>query len=511
MNILKKLFFSIFFSINLFATLDFTNPTSTPAGTPDLVPGGSIQKMVTDTTGQYVYAIWSKFDGLVTRIQVAISSDYGVNWTYPVSTQWGTPNLSEPGTSFGEDAKNPEIATDDSGQYVYAIWGRNNGTDYIVQMAYSDDYGVNWSNVTDLADVGTIVYNSGLAPKISTDSSGQYVYAVWTEDSGASGSVESAYSNDFGQSWTNVLVSNAEEPGEVQLSANSTGQYVYAIWKDYISPSYDLKSAYSNDFGQSWTPVPNLVTANSNISNYKIINSDSGQYVYAIWLASDGIVSRAQVGISSNYGVSWSSPLSTPATDGSPNLSQPRTGSSDGAAGYIGITASSSGQKIYAIWARYDGTISRVQVAISSNYGNTWINPTATTASDGSPNLSEPRLGSSDGDSANCQIATNSTGTNVYAVWSRTNVSLKKPAQLAMSSDSGITWTDPTTTPPGTTPPDLSLVSVYSIVGVSTNFSGEYVYTIWNDPYGPLQVANGLFSVSPFRIAFPISLMPIKN
>ena len=68
----------------------------------------------------------------------------------------------------------PKITTSSSGQYVYAIW---QGTGNIVQASVSSDFGATWSALP-------INLGSGLFAKITTSSSGQYVYAIFWQDAG---------------------------------------------------------------------------------------------------------------------------------------------------------------------------------------------------------------------------------------------------------------------------------------------------------------------------------------
>jgi hypothetical protein len=125
----------------LFASGDFVDPTTTPAddGTPNLSDSGEPAfepQIATSSTGKYVYATWYRSDGTNSRIQVAISSDYGITFSDPTTTPAddGTPNLSD----SGEIAYAPQIATSGTGQYVYAIWRGYDGTDNRIQVAISN-------------------------------------------------------------------------------------------------------------------------------------------------------------------------------------------------------------------------------------------------------------------------------------------------------------------------------------------------------------------------------------
>ena len=66
-----------------------------------------------------------------------------VNFTIPTTTPTGiSPNLSE----AGEGALRPQITTDSTGKYVYAVWNRSDGSNQIIQVAISSDYGNTWTD-----------------------------------------------------------------------------------------------------------------------------------------------------------------------------------------------------------------------------------------------------------------------------------------------------------------------------------------------------------------------------
>jgi hypothetical protein len=512
-SFLKKLSFLMILSINIFATTDFTYPTTTPDVSPNLadrngtnIPSGS-EKVITDSTdssGQYVYAIWSRLEGPVNRIQVCISSDFGDTWSNPANTVYGTPNLSEQRTGASDgNTEEPQITNSDNGQYVYAIWTRSNGTNTITQTAYSSDYGQTWSAATDLSATG----QNSSQPQITASGDGVYVYATWFRF----GSIQTKYSSDNGQTWSAVtdLSATANIQSSSQIVTSNSGQYVYAIWQ---ASGSIIQTKYSSDNGQNWSAVTDL-SASGAIFPQIITNKDStnpandGKYVYAVWSGLDGVFNRIQAAVSSDNGQTWNSPTSTPASDGTPNLSQP-----GGFANRPQITTCSDGQYVYAIWERFDGTINRIQTAVSSDNGLNWDYPTSTPALDGTPNLSQPRLFSIDGTSGNPNIVTDSTGKYVYAIWRRsTDILSNSFIQVAISADNGLTWTDPTSTPQGTpnisTPGDSA-----NFIDISISSNGEYIYATWFQTDGSLQgfqVANGILLVPIKKVGFPVVLIPI--
>ncbi|NGX34441.1 MAG: hypothetical protein K1060chlam1_00794 [Candidatus Anoxychlamydiales bacterium] len=350
-----------------------------------------------DSTGQYIYSIWNKFDTDISTVQTSLSTDSGETWQIPTTTpaDGGTPNLSK----NGKDAFDPQITADSTGQYVYAIWRCITGSSYfIVQTAYSLDYGVTWQYPTstpadggspNLSDDGNNTYT----PVIRTSSTGQYVYAIWCRDSNAMIVVQTAYSSDYGVTWQNP-------------------------------------TATTGDGGS-----PNLSDNNGSAYESMIIADSTGQYVYAIWTRSDGVNWVIQTVKSSDYGVSWQKPTSTTGDGGSPDLSN-----NGKMAMYPCVVSDSTGQYLVAIWQRAGSSNNMlIQVARSADYGVTWINPTTTTGDGGVPNLSN-----NSEHACFSHLSSDSTGQNVYVIWCIMQGINNRIVEAASSSDYGVTWINPT-------------------------------------------------------------------
>ncbi|NGX32782.1 MAG: hypothetical protein K1060chlam4_00834, partial [Candidatus Anoxychlamydiales bacterium] len=179
--------------------VNFSDPTTTPSdfGAPNLSDSdenADRDQIATDSSGKYVYGIWQRFDSTNNIIQIAISSDFGITWTDPNTTpsDLGSPNLSV----SDQDAFNAQIATDSSGGYVYAVWERSDGTNTIIQAAISSDFGVTWVNPTstppgttpNLSDSG----QNAQSAQITTDSSGKYIYVIWQRFDGTNFIIQTA-------------------------------------------------------------------------------------------------------------------------------------------------------------------------------------------------------------------------------------------------------------------------------------------------------------------------------
>ena len=117
-----------------------------------------------------------------------------------------------------------------------------------------------------------------------------------------------------------------------------------------------------------------------------------------------------------------------------------------------------------------------IQGAKSSDYGVTWTyfsNPPGVT---GTANLSV-----SGNEAEYAQIQTNSTGQYVFSIWGRDNDSGDRIIQMVRSSDYGVTWTNPTSTPvSSSSSPNLSADGESArYPQISVNDSGNRAYTIW--------------------------------
>lgn len=189
---------------------------------------GSIQEnnIAANTSGQYAYAIWT--NKTTQQIQVSLTSNYGVTWlAIPI-------NL----TQAGFDVKNPDITTDSTGQYVYATWSKTDGSNYIIQVAISSDFGASWSTPQDLTATG----QDADSCRISTDSTGKDVYVIWArKNDGSNYNIQAMASKNYGVTWINPITTllttttpdlslEGQDAIEPQIITNSSGQYIYAIW-----------------------------------------------------------------------------------------------------------------------------------------------------------------------------------------------------------------------------------------------------------------------------------------
>lgn len=481
----KLKFVFLFLAISLFGQVNFSNPLNTFFGTPNLSntnndltdPQDQNQKIITNTDGQYVYAIWKIINPInINRVQFCRSIDFGQTWEAPT-------NLA---TSIIYNTIYPDVTCDSTGQYVYAIWQRAAGPSFI-DIAVSSNYGQSFATIASYSVV-TLE-----PPRITTDTTGKYVYAVWVDAPLPNNYIKVAVSSNNGQNFGVVTVATStNELSEPKIVSSKNGQHVYVIWKDEIS----LKSIFSasNDYGASFSAPIDVILNADDDEDPKIATDASGKYVYVIDIV-DNANTTVQVAISSDYGVTWSNPQTTPPGTISPYLS---VAGRDSIAAQI--TTSDSGKYVYATWQRENnGTNPIIQVALSSNYGMSWQYPLSTTGTNHlPPNLSIDNVSSGD-----CHVITDSSGKDVYAVWTS---GAPNNIQFASSSDYGASWINPITTSLSTTTPNLSVSGQDAFYPqVTTSSSGNKIYIIWerkND--GTHSIIQTVDGVTQSYIHFPV-------
>jgi hypothetical protein len=326
-----------------------------------------------DTTGKYVYAIWGRDDGSNNYIiQVSISSDYGISWIDPSSTPAGTviPNLSV----AGQHAGTPQITTDNTGTYVYAVWYRYDGSNYRIQVAISSDFGVNWSYPPSGANISQALHSAQKPQITTDAAGQNVYAIWTIDDLSGNMIIQVGHSLSYGTSWSadpvQVLPRGiADDP---QITTDDTGTYIYAIWSLYFDSTYNIQMAWSFSHGVVWhspsttpsgTITPNISVDSTFAQSPQITTDSSGQHVYATWSrANSSSKDIIQVALSSDFGNNWGSPTTTP--DVTPNLSLP-----NGNALEPEIITNASGDRVYVIWDRSPGRLDLIQVAITSPIG----------------------------------------------------------------------------------------------------------------------------------------------
>ncbi len=383
-------------------------------------------QITTNNYGQYVYAIWTKNDGTNDIVTTAYSSDWGKTWVNSFS-------LSE----SGQNALNPMITNNVFQNYIYAIWSKSNGTNYIIQFDASKN-SYSWLSPINLSTTG----EDASKPQIITKDIGKGVYVVWIRSDGSNNIAQFIQSSNFANSWSNIfdLSDVGQDAQNVKIDCSSLRQTISTVWQRSNGSNQIIQFRHCADPYNSWDSIVNLSETGQNAKTPEILSKNYA--IHVVWVRSNGTYDIVQTRSSIDDGQTWTnvSDLSQSAQ----NAKDPK------------ITADFSGKYAYCSWVRSNGTNDIVQVSSSNDYGSSWT--------------SGIDLSISGQNASNPQIITDCIGQNVYVIWTRSN-SVNTIIQFSYSNDCGTTWSSPIDlSAPGQNAKDPE---------VQTDFYGMNVYAIW--------------------------------
>ena len=193
-----------------------------------------------------------------------------------------------------------------------------------------------------------------------------------------------------------------------RVVSSSDGTRLTTVWRNETSTTqHHIGAASSADGGATWTPALELDDGGGQPS---LVGSDDGLRVSAVWYsyAND----KVRTASSSNGGQTWSTPADI-RSSGAFNYSPFLSGSSDG-------------NRLAAVWVDRISGQNVVQMAFSTNAGQTWSSP---------QNLSD-----TDEDAVDPHVAMSADGTRVTVVFSQKPTVGKQRIFASTSANGGSTW-----------------------------------------------------------------------
>lgn len=283
----------------------------------------SIQVAV-DADGDAVFA-WLGYDGTKSRVQARARSAAGV--LSPIQTL----------SPAGQNASNPQLAIDDSGDSVFA-WERFDGTaNFRIEARARSAAGV-LSPVRKVSPPG----QNGFDPKVAVDSNGDSVLA-WRGFDGVNSRVQARARSAAGTLSATAFISPAGQNASApQVAVDATNDAVIT-WTRPQGASQRVQARARSAAG-TLSAVQNLSNAGQNAFVPQVAVDNTGDAVFT-WRRSDGTFDRIQARARSAAGV-----LGTTA-----NLS---LSGQNAAEPDVGIDA---GGDAVVVWKR--GTTSRIQGA----------------------------------------------------------------------------------------------------------------------------------------------------
>ncbi len=211
-------------------------------------------------TGNNFYIVWDERFGIAQDrdVYVAVSSDAGLTWASPIKLD----SLDTLSTNWSQNAKICCTAAGD----VYVTWydewpGSGAPTNWDPTFAVSNDFGVTWSTEVRLND--GVGYGSWPPPAPAITCNGNVVNVIYQSDRLNLAGVYDIYvsrSTDGGATWpptdTRLDTGDAQEANTSDMPQITTsGNNVYAVYRDDRNGMTDVYANWSTDGGATWQPA----------------------------------------------------------------------------------------------------------------------------------------------------------------------------------------------------------------------------------------------------------------
>jgi len=256
--------------------------------------------IITNSTGEIVYAIWVEDN----QINLRVSTDFGARFSDVIKIAKGN---------------NPHLITDPSGKNVFISFESDS-----IQLLTSSDYGNSFNKPIQLAKEG-----QNQMIKASVDTKNIYVVFEGEKDN-----LQLSTSSDFGENWYAPLTFTSDGSFSIDLATDSLGKNVCFVWND---GNKNIHMRSSTDYGEGFSTV-NL---NETGTYPKIVMDNTGKYVFLVWLDSDY---NMQFRASTDFGINFD-----PAIKLSNNSQSMFT--------YPDIKIDEKGEFIHILWNNQGGSV----------------------------------------------------------------------------------------------------------------------------------------------------------
>ena len=185
----------------------------------------------------------------------------------------------------GQDAFEPQIAVDSSGNYL-AVWTRYDGTNTRIQAQMRAPDGSPGATET----ISTASRNAS-EPQVAFDSSRNAI-AVWSRSQGANTLIESAYrpvNGSFGAPQT-LSSPGADKP---KISIDSNGQAI-AVWERFDGTNYRIEAAVAPSGGNFGAAQPVSDVGGDAFEPVVGTGANSDTQAAVVWDRNDGLNLRIQ-------------------------------------------------------------------------------------------------------------------------------------------------------------------------------------------------------------------------
>lgn len=273
-------------------------------------------------------AIWQQLAGGDRRVHAR---------TRPPGGNWSTVDII---SAAGGPARDLALSANPGASGATAIWTRDNGVDYRVQVS-SRLSTTTWTAADTLSTAG----QDAISPQVLVEPSGKTT-AVWARSDGEAKRIQ-ARTRLPALGWAASLIVNLSEAGQEadfpQLAVDAAGNAT-AVWSR-SDGSHGRIQASTRPFGGAWSAVPDTLSVAGQIARDPQVAVDAAGNATAVWARFDGADYRVQ---SSRRPVdgAWPSPL-TLSLVGEPAI-EPQ------------LAVDAAGD-VTTVWDRSDSVSTRVQ------------------------------------------------------------------------------------------------------------------------------------------------------
>jgi hypothetical protein len=383
------------------------------------------QQLALDASGNAT-AVWSRYNGTNQFVQSAVRPAGG-SWSAPVDL-----------SATGQDAFNPQVAVDGSGNAT-AIWYGTNGTNYIVQSAVHPAGG-SWSAPVDLSATG----QDASEAQVAVDGSGNAT-AVWFRSNGTNDIVQSAV-RPAGGSWSAPvdLSATGRNAGAPQVAVDTSGNAT-AVWQRHNGTHLIVQSAV-RPAGDPWSAPVDLSATGQFAQQARVVVDGSGNAT-AVWFRSNGTNQIVQSAVRPAGG-SWSAPVDLSATG------------RDAVSPQVAVDGPGNAT---AVWDRSNGTNNIVQSAEYRLDSTAPAPPSGLTISPASPAAeTAPKVAGSAEAGATVRVYANASCTGTPAATGTATAFASPGLAVTVAADSTTTFSATATDPAANTSACSSTTVTYT-------------------------------------------------
>ena len=262
---------------------------------------------------------------------------------------WSAPITLSPA---GLGVTPPRIAVSGDGRNQVSVWraGGTTGT-LLIQSSVSLDAGQTWSAAADLTTPG-----EADLPQVAFASEGLTASAVWWRTIGANRVIEVRTSSDGGVTWGSTTGVSSAVPGSSapMIAMSSDGSRQTIMWQQGASPNTEVQASTSTDYGATWSSPVSVSATGRQATGVTVAASADGLRQTAAWSLRVGAIFVVQASRSIDGGATWSGPADL--SDVTANADSPH------------VTMAADGLQTMIVWRRNSGVESRS----STDGGEQW-------------------------------------------------------------------------------------------------------------------------------------------